>query len=63
MKTALKPLMERETSTTLPAIMAGAGKPATLRFLEFFIVNMRNRNTRAAYARAAGDFWSWCEGM
>jgi hypothetical protein len=36
-----------------PAMIAGAGKPAVLRFLEFFTVNIRNKNTRAAYARAA----------
>jgi hypothetical protein len=37
----------------LPALIAGAGDRATLRFLEFLIVNIRNRNTRAAYGRAA----------
>jgi hypothetical protein len=36
----------------LPALIAGAGEPAALRFLEFFTVNIRNRNTRAAYTRA-----------
>ena len=39
----------------LPALIAGAGDRAALRFLEFFTVNIRNRNTRAAYARAAAD--------
>jgi hypothetical protein len=33
----------------LPAIIAGAGKRAKTRFLEFFTVNIRNPNTRAAY--------------
>ena len=47
----------------LPALIAGAGKPAARRFLEFFTVNIRNRNTRAAYARAAGEFLRWCEGQ
>jgi hypothetical protein len=46
----------------LPALIAGAGKRAAWRFLEFFTVNIRNRNTRAAYARAA-DFLRWCEGQ
>jgi integrase/recombinase XerD len=32
-----------------------------LRFLEFFTVNIRNRNTRAAYSRAASDFLGWRE--
>lgn len=28
-----------------------------------FTVNIRNENTRAAYARAAADFLNWCEGQ
>lgn len=40
----------------LPALIAGAGQPATLRFIEFFTVNIRNANTRAA-----GEFLLWCE--
>jgi site-specific recombinase XerD len=47
----------------LPAIIAGAGKRAKTRFLEFFTVNIRNPNTRAAYGRAAGEFLAWCEGQ
>ena len=46
----------------LPARIAGAGDRAALRFLEFFTVNIRNPNTRAAYERAAGAFLRWCEG-
>jgi len=46
----------------LPALIAGAGDRASLRFLEFFTVNIRNWNTRAAYARAASAFLRWCEG-
>ncbi len=45
----------------LPALIAGAGESAALRFLEFFTVNIRNPNTRAAYGRAAGAFLRWCE--
>jgi len=48
---------------SLPALIAGAGERAALRFLEFFTVNIRNKNTRAAYARAAGAFLRWCEGQ
>jgi hypothetical protein len=44
-------------------LIAGAGGRAALRFLEFFTVNIRNKNTRAAYARAAGAFLRWCEGQ
>ena len=47
----------------VPALIAGAGDRAALRFLEFFTVTIRNKNTRAAYAHAAGDFLRWCEGQ
>ena len=50
----------------LPALVAGARKGARTRFLEFFTVNIRNPNTRAAYSsgrcsisplvRKAGDW-------
>ena len=42
----------------LPALIAGAGDRAALRFLEYFTVNIRNRNTRAAAA-----FLHWCDGQ
>ena len=47
----------------LPVLIARAGDRAARRFLEFFTVNIRNRNTRAAYARAAAAFLRWCEGQ
>ena len=47
----------------LPALIAGAGEKTAWRFLEFFTVNIRNKNTRAAYTRAAGAFLRWCEGQ
>jgi integrase/recombinase XerD len=56
-------LAPKETSLALPALIAGAGERAAWRFLEFFTVNIRNRNTRAAYGRAAGAFLRWCEGQ
>jgi hypothetical protein len=31
------------------------------RFIEFFTANIRNRNTRRAYAHAASEFAAWCE--
>src|SRR3984893_3427602 len=60
MSTAVVP---HDPGLILPTLIAGAGKPAALRFLEFFTVNIRNRNTRAAYARAAAVFLRWCEGQ
>ena len=37
----------------VPAAIAGAGDHAARRFLEFFAANIRNKNTRMAYYRAA----------
>jgi integrase/recombinase XerD len=54
-------LVRAENGITLPAIIAGEGKRATKRFLEFFTANIRNKNTRLSYARAVGAFLAWCE--
>jgi integrase/recombinase XerD len=45
----------------LPVAIAAAGKSAAWRFIEFFTANIRNKNTRAAYAEAVGQFFQWCE--
>jgi hypothetical protein len=37
-----------------PQLFAEAGPDAMRRFLEFFTANLRNPNTRQAYARAVG---------
>jgi integrase/recombinase XerD len=50
------------SSLSVPASIACAGERAAWRFLEFFTVNIRNKNTRAAYTQAAGAFLRWCEG-
>jgi integrase/recombinase XerD len=50
------------TSGNVPALFADAGSDAIRRFIEFFTANIRNRNTRAAYARAVARFARWCEG-
>lgn len=44
----------------MPALIAASGERAKLRFLEFFASNIRNPNTRRAYARGIGDFLAWC---
>jgi site-specific recombinase XerD len=54
-------ITRQATGIGLPALIAGAGERAARRFLEFFTVNIRNKNTRAAYARAAGAFLRWCD--
>lgn len=45
----------------LPVPIARAGERAAWRFIEFFMANIRNRNTRAAYAQAVTQFFQWCE--
>jgi integrase/recombinase XerD len=40
--------------------IAGAGEKAAWRFIEFFTANIRNKNTRTAYAQAVTQFFDWC---
>jgi len=48
------------TASPLAAFYAPDVRTET-RTLEFFTVNIRNRNTRKAYLRAAADFAAWCD--
>lgn len=57
---ALAPV-RRKTSVVVPAIIDDAGERARYRFIEFFTANIRNKNTRLAYARALRPFFAWCE--
>jgi site-specific recombinase XerD len=45
----------------LPVLIAEAGDGAAKRFFEFFTANIRNPNTRAAYAQAVAQFLRWCD--
>jgi len=40
------------TDALVPVQVAAAGEEAAKRFIEFFTANIRNPNTRAAYARS-----------
>jgi hypothetical protein len=51
MSTSLENVLPASSGVTLPALVAAAGERASWRFLEFFTVNIRNLNTRAAYGR------------
>ncbi|GAB6847577.1 tyrosine-type recombinase/integrase [Paraburkholderia kururiensis] len=51
------------SSATVPALVIAAGDRASVRFLEFFASEIRNRHTRRAYARAAAEFLDWCGGV
>jgi hypothetical protein len=48
-------------SHLVPALIANLGEPGAWRYVEFFTANIRNPNTRRAYARACVRFFSWCE--
>ena len=50
-----------ETGALIPLQVAAAGETAARRFIEFFTANIRNRNTRQAYALAVSNFFRWCE--
>lgn len=50
-----------QTAIALPRLIVDAGPAAAERFLEFFAAQIANDQTRAAYARAAGQFLAWCE--
>jgi len=49
------------SSLVVPAVIVGAGDHAARRFLEFFAAQIRNKNTRMAYYRAARHFFAWVE--
>jgi site-specific recombinase XerD len=48
-------------ATVVPAIIADAGERAGYAFVDFFTAQIRNRNTRAAYAIAVRSFCAWCD--
>lgn len=50
-----------EVRGSVPALVQRAGSKAAERFLEFFTATIRNKNTRAAYARAVRLFFDWLE--
>ena len=60
-ETATLTVTSRAAGIALPALIASAGDRASIRFLEFFTVTIRNKNTRGAYAHAAAVFLQWCE--
>jgi hypothetical protein len=49
------------TVTAKPPLLFLPEPKATERFWEFFTANIRNRNTRRAYYKAACRFSGWCE--
>src|SRR5580692_7043586 len=53
--------VEPPADLLVPALIADAGDAAGWRYVEFFTANIRNPNTRRAYARACARFFAWCE--
>ena len=45
----------------LPAVIEAAGQRAKSKFVEFFIAQIANDNTRKAYGRAVMQFFHWCD--
>jgi hypothetical protein len=48
------------SSAWIPELIAAAGREVTENYIDFFTSTIRNRNTRAAYARACWQFFEWC---
>jgi site-specific recombinase XerD len=48
-------------TAVVPSIIAAAGEQASWRYVDFFTANIRNPNTRRAYARACGTFLAWAD--
>lgn len=48
--------------SSVPAIIAGGGERTARRFVEFFTAEIRNKNSRRAYAHAVRLFLDWLEG-
>jgi hypothetical protein len=44
----------------VPTLIADLGDEAAWRYVEFFTANIRNSNTRRAYARARNRVFGWC---
>lgn len=55
---ALTPLPD---GNLIPALIADAGDAAGWRYVDYFTSNIRNPNTRRAYARACQTFFAWCD--
>ena len=56
-------VLNSPVGATLPTLVTKAGERAGIRFLEFFTANIRNPNTRRAYARAVNEFLTWCQAV
>ena len=53
--------LAEQRQAKLPPAIERAGEHARAKFIEFFVNQIANDNTRAAYGRAVRDFFAWCE--
>lgn len=53
--------LQRINMLGVPVLFLDAGEKASWRLIEFLTAQIRNRNTRGAYARAILRFCQWCE--
>ena len=53
--------IRQSRNALVPSLIHQDGPEASKRYLEFFAAQLRNPNTRAAYARAAARFFDWCQ--
>ena len=49
---------DQRAPNVVPALIADLGEEAAWRYVEFFTANIRNPNTRRAYARACNRFFA-----
>jgi hypothetical protein len=49
-------ILTPDSALPVPVLIADAGARASRRFVQFFTANIRNPNTREAYARAINTF-------
>lgn len=57
----LKHSLGVEVEGLMPQVIVRHGEQTARRFLDFFLVKIRNRNTRLAYATSLKQFLDWCE--
>ncbi|MEO1294891.1 MAG: tyrosine-type recombinase/integrase [Cyanobacteria bacterium J06636_16] len=56
-------LSQSHSRLMVPALVSNSGDRAAHKFVEYFIGQIRNPNTRRAYGRAVHQFLTWCEGQ
>ena len=50
-----------QSSLPVPALVGNSGEQASHKYVEYFVGQIRNVNTRQAYGRAVQQFLDWCE--